>query len=197
MLYKWKREDKMKITNFKNDYSTQRQNKKKNNSQAFGEFLIVTIPKEQIKAVSGSWCRDIFGIKYRQELEARMEEIVKSVRALAKKRIKIYCRDLSTIRLSSGYGVKNYDLDLSPLQISSRLSGDYDKCARTLYLDDEGKNRPLLSAVYGRLSEWNLHPKVCQRDLFADKAHSYDGILEGTNLQQYAWGATPEDMIKL
>lgn len=199
MLYKRKGLKTMKIKSIANNYSTQKQNNQKNNKTAFGNFIVVTIPKEQIKAVSGPWHKDVFGTKYRQELETRAEEIVESVKALTKGRIKIYCRDLNTIRFSSGNGVKKYNLDFSPLQIRSWLTGVFDECLRTLYLNDShGKNKLALEEAHNNLvSKKHLQPKLWFRDLFADRAHSYDGILEGTNLQQHAYGAKPEDMIEL
>ena len=149
--------------------------------QSFGNYARFRIPDNLIK--KSETFLDIFSItpskKVRDAFLEAQKDIAESIKKLTDGNVNLYRRTLD------GMGFREKHANCA-----------YDTFARTLFIEDNnGKNLPeLLKAIEYLTKEQKISSEVFASDLFAPKAK---GFLAASNLDLRAYGATPDQMIKL
>lgn len=162
----------------------------KNNKQTFGNFVKVEIPYSFIKVPERF--RDYITLKpskeYINEALRVVTNIANAIKEVTQGKVNVYRRTLDDMGFREKHG-----------------NDQYRDFSKTFFIEDNnGKNLPeLLDTVEYLTEKLGFHSKVYSGDLFAplEKPKNFsdkiDQAINGTILSQVAYGAKPEQMIKL
>lgn len=162
----------------------------KNNQPAFGNFVKVEIPGKFINVPES--LRNIVTLKpskeYINEALRVVTNIANAIKEVTQRKVNVYRRTLDDMGFREKHG-----------------NDQYRDFSKTFFIEDNnGKNLPELLDTVGYLTEkLGFHSKVYSGDLFAplekpkNIGDKIDQAINGTILNQVAYGAKPEQMIKL
>lgn len=152
---------------------TKLNNKNLKNEPGFGNFIVVKLPYDRIP--DGYSLSQKKVAKSAQNVIAQLAEEIKKI---TNGQLNLFVRNLRDM----GFREKH-------------CNGVYEDFAKKLYIEDnDGKNRSGLIKVSDYLIEKGFNFKTYAQDLFAPKKK---GLFQTSILYDVAYGAEPEDMIKL
>lgn len=170
----------MRITSITPNYNQKTKLDAKNNQPAFGNFVVFKIPDRLIKS-SESFSSIFSSKKVVEESLEIAQKIANSIKVLTAGKVNVYRRSLDDM----GF-------------LEKRMYCASEDYAQTLYLEDNnGKDLPELFKAIEHLIDSKIDSKLYAADLFAPTPKGLDGLLKGSNLSQHAYGAKPEQMIKM
>lgn len=163
----------MKVTSITPNYNQWSKSSAKNNQPAFGNFIKLEVPYSMLPDSNPFFLK-----KAANSYLGVIKEIAEEINNITQGKVNVFRRTLEDM----GFREKH-------------ANGVYEDFARTLFIEDNnGKTKSELLKASEYLIDKGINFETFSADLFAPKVK---GFMETSNLDKVAYGAKPEQMIKL